>query len=345
MRALAKRIYAERTVSELPQWASIAERYPGTEWIDDYQSFRQSSVVREKECLIFARKRGRWLKPFHCYHQNPEFSYFSLDIAEGCYFDCVYCYLQSYLNHAALVIFVDTHSIRDELNQQSGRNLWISTGLLTDSFLAEETHPILSALTQWLPADSLLELRTKSGDTSPLEEPEIEKEKVVVSWSLNPESIARNFEYRTASLQHRLTAIRKAIALGYKIGLHLDPVFHFPGWRDEYQNLWTLLETLPKERIAFLSVGLFRYMPELGSAIRKRFPFHSILTGEFFPERDGKYHYFRPIRKEMYMAFSEWLHPWRGVAPVFWSMEPDGSMLKERNGSEEKATDITDNRR
>ena len=327
MRSLAKRVFAERAVADLPQWSLIAERYPAVEWIDDYQTFRQTTVVREKECLILARKRGRWLKPFHCYHQNPEFSYFSLDIAEGCYFDCVYCYLQNYLNHAALVVFVDTESIAAELKEHRFRNLWLSTGLLTDSFLAERAFPILSSLTQLLPADSLLELRTKSHDTRPLEDSAINKERVVVSWSLNPESIARNFEYRTPSLQDRLLAIHKAIGLGYKIGLHLDPVFHFPAWREEYQDLWVQLEKLPKERIAFLSVGLFRYMPDLGSVIRSRFPFHSILTGEFFPERDGKYHYFRPIRKEMYSAFSEWLQPWRNVAPVFWSMEPDGSLL------------------
>jgi hypothetical protein len=68
-------------------------------------------------------------------------------------------------------------------------------------------------------------------------------------------------------------------------------------------------------------------MPELKATIRKRFPFHSILTGEFFPDADGKHHYFRSIRKEMYAFFQKNLRSWKESVPVFWSMEPDGRLL------------------
>ena len=320
------RFYAERAILDLPEHSKVIGRYPDLEWIDDVRSFRRANMQREKECVIFARKRGAWLKPFHCYDNNA-YRYLSLDVAEGCLFDCVYCYLQSYLNHGALVLFVDTTNLLRELRHQSEGNLWISTGLLSDSLLAESYFPILPEISKSIPPNSVLEVRSKSGDLSCLRSPEIERHSVVVAWSLNPDCIVRGYEYGTAALRQRLNAAREAVALGYRVAFHFDPVFYFSGWKKAYEQLFHELEAVPSAGIAFLSVGLFRYMPELGTIIRKRFPFHPVLAGEFFRDKDGKYHYLRLLRKEMYQEFSAWLQPWKELVPIFRSMEPDARLL------------------
>ena len=308
--------FAERTVEN----EYIRDHFPNMELIDDYQAFRRENMQREKDCVIFARKRGRWIKPFHCY-SNPAYRYFSLDLAEGCRFDCVYCYLQTYLNHGALVLFVNTDSLVTELTELSAGNNWVSTGLLSDSLLSENYFPTLSVISKHVPQGTILELRSKSSDVEIVADPSIKRSQIVLSWSLNPQVIANNFEYRAAPLADRLRAANRAIELGYRVGFHLDPIFHFEGWRESYAELMESLEQFPKNRVAFLSIGLFRYMPDLGTMIRRRFPMHPILTEEFFTDVDGKYHYFRPIRKQMYAAFSEWLRVWD--IPVFWSMEPE----------------------
>ncbi|HJZ13296.1 MAG TPA: hypothetical protein VJ521_14165 [Acidobacteriota bacterium] len=313
--------FAEKTLANDPAFLSIFAGLPDLEWIDDYQSFRRQTIVQEKRCVVFARKRGAWLKPFHCY-DNPKFTYLSLDIAEGCLFDCVYCYLQTYLNHGALVLFVDIDQLQGELRRLEGGNYWISTGLLSDSFLAESFYPVMARISQWIPLNSTLELRSKSGEVHSLADPGIKRDSVVVAWSLNPQPVAATYEYRAASLECRLRAAREALDLGYRVAFHFDPVFYFEGWRDAYAKLFEEIRDFPPKRVAFLSIGLFRYMPDLGAMIRKRFPFHPVLTQEFFPDADGKYHYFRAIRKEMYRNFCVWLEPWKDV-PVFWSMEPD----------------------
>jgi DNA repair photolyase len=319
--------FAEKSLRHLPE-LRISARYPLVEWIDDYHSFHMQNMTSEKSCVIFATKRGRWLKPFRCYHQNQEYQYFSLDLAEGCPFDCVYCYLQSYLNHGALVLFVNVEDLKIELQQYKQGNLWISTGLLTDSLISEKYFRVLPEICNLIPKGSVLELRSKSVDIQVLNVPEITRDNIVVSWSLSPEPIDSHYEYRTARLNERLDAARNAIALGYRIGFHFDPVFHFSNWKQSYENLFEAIQSFPLDRIAFLSLGLFRYMPELGTVIRKRFPHHSLLTGEFFVDIDGKYHYFREIRKEMYKAFSNWLTPWKERVPIFWSMEPDERLLE-----------------
>jgi spore photoproduct lyase len=317
----------EEALRELPEGKSVAEKYPELEWISDYKSLRFGSSRAEKQAVIFARKRGAWLKPFHCYHQNAEYSYYSLDVAEGCLFDCVYCYLQSYLTQQSLVLFLRDANLERELQQCTERNLWISTGLLSDSLLAEKYYPLLPALSRVLPKRAILDLRTKSDDVSVLANPEICRDQIVVSWSVNPDNIARQYEYRAPSTEARLKAARHALDLGYRIGWHLDPVFHFSGWENVYADLLKQIEAVNSDRVAFISVGLFRYMPDLGSVIRRRFPNHAMLSGEFFPDRDGKYHYLRGIRKEIYRSFERWLTPWRGKLPIFWSMEPDDSLV------------------
>ncbi len=311
----------------MSEFVEIAARYPQLEWIEDYKTFRRDSTTHEKKCLIFARKRGAWLKPFHCY-DNPAYRFLSLDLAEGCLFDCVYCYLQSYLNHTALVLFVGKEALLSELSSLRSTRSWISTGLLSDSLLAERHLPLLPEISRHVPEDSVLELRSKAVDLHALRNPEILRDRVVVSWSLNPPEIVRTYEYGTASLEERLAAARNAIALGYRIAFHLDPLFYFDGWKEAYRGLFQALDPFPRERFAFLSLGLFRYMPALGTIIRKRFPYHPVLSGEFFPDEDGKYHYFRSIRKEMYATFAEWLKGWANI-PVFWSMEPDARLISK----------------
>jgi DNA repair photolyase len=317
---------AEQGLRDWDDFHQILKHHPDLKWIDDYQTFQKETMHREKQCVIFARKRGAWLKPFHCYHQNHESRHFSLDLAEGCGFDCVYCYLQSYLNSGALVLFVNRDGLEAELQSLGSDHVWISTGILTDSLLAEEQHPMMAWLSHRLPEQATLELRTKSANVGILNDPEISRKQLVIAWSLSPESVVTNYEYGSSTLTQRIDAARRALELGYRIAFHFDPVFHFEGWREAYSKLFSDLQEYRSENIAFLSIGLFRYMPDLGSIIRKRFPYHPILTEEFFPAQDGKYHYLRSIRKEMYAQFHAWLRPWN--VPVLWSMEPENELIR-----------------
>ncbi|MCI0603263.1 hypothetical protein L0156_09635 [bacterium] len=326
--------YAEESIRGLPEYAEVAARYPYLQWIQDYQSFRKQNMVQEKKSLIFARKRGAWLKPFHCY-DHAAYRFLSLDLAEGCLFDCVYCYLQSYLNHGALVLFLGIESLLIELSNLDSQRSWISTGLLSDSLLAESQFPFLRKISRHIPAGSVLELRSKATDLTGLADPEIVRDRIVVSWSLNPPEIVQTHEYGTSLLEERLNAASEAVRLGYQIAFHLDPVFYFDGWKESYAKLFNSLEQFPKNRLAFLSIGLFRYMRDLGAVIRRRFPYHPVLAGEFFPGEDGKYHYFRAIRKEMYEAFSMWLAKWKEI-PIFWSMEPDMGIISKSQISKNK---------
>jgi len=62
--------------------------------------------------------------------------------------------------------------------------------------------------------------------------------------------------------------------------------------------------------IIWISIGSFRYMPDLKWHILKRFPGTNIFDGEFVTGLDGKQRYFKPIRVEMYAKLSERLIKW-----------------------------------
>ncbi|HEY7159857.1 MAG TPA: hypothetical protein VH815_01295, partial [Acidobacteriota bacterium] len=264
---MTTKFFAEQCLRDSADFNHILKQHPDLKWIEDYQTFQKETMHREKRCVIFAQKRGAWLKPFHCYHQNYDSRYLSLDLAEGCGFDCVYCYLQTYLNSGALVLFVNRNGLETELQNLGSAPAWISTGILTDSLLAEEHYPMIAWLSRRLPDEATLELRTKSANVEILNAPQISRKQLVVAWSLSPETVVTNYEYGTSTLTQRMAAARRALELGYRIAFHFDPVFHFEGWQGAYSKLFSDLQEFSSERIAFLSIGLFRYMPNLGSVI------------------------------------------------------------------------------
>jgi len=58
-----------------------------------------------------------------------------------------------------------------------------------------------------------------------------------VRFSLNAQSVARNFEGGTASVSARLDAMRKMAWAGYPVGLTIAPIMPVENWRGEYREL------------------------------------------------------------------------------------------------------------
>ena len=67
-----------------------------------------------------------------------------------------------------------------------------------------------------------------------------------------------------------------------------------------------IYEVVPQESIAWISLGTFRFPPNLKTIATKRFPKSKIFYGEFIPA-NGKMRYFRPLREEIYGKMREWI--------------------------------------
>src|SRR5881409_2856892 len=95
-----------------------------------------------KHCLILARHLGRFLKG--CPGAGAEicYNYFVVNLASNCHMECTYCFLQSYLNNPALLVFTNVEEMLAEVEQSvsraPGRLFRIGTGELADSLALDD---------------------------------------------------------------------------------------------------------------------------------------------------------------------------------------------------------------
>ena len=148
--------------------------------------------------------------------------------------------------------------------------------------------------------NAILELKTKSAVVDPILNCN-HKQKTVVSWSLNSETIINQQEHKTARLYERLDALKKVTEAGYLVGLHFDPVILHDNWEKEYQQLiFKTIKATNINQIAWISLGSLRFNPEMKQKIEENFPAATITHAEMILGDDGKMRYPKPLRLRVY---------------------------------------------
>jgi spore photoproduct lyase len=152
-----------------------------------------------------------------------------------------------------------------------------------------------------------LELKTKSANVDHILNID-HNGRTVMAWSLNPDSLIKEIEFYTPSLNERLKAAKKAQEAGYKLAFHFDPIVYYDNWQQEYKALIEkLLAIIEPDNIAWISLGTFRYSQGLKEIIQKRFPEDNLTRAEMVRCRDTKMRYVRKIRQDMYTKMKTWL--------------------------------------
>jgi spore photoproduct lyase len=227
--------------------------------------------------------------------------------------DCSYCVLQGYLNNPLLTLYTNWDDLLREINgflSIDRPSLFrLGTGELSDSLALESPFPFSKFLIPFFAErhNAILELKTKSVNVGPLL-PLNHRGRTVISWSLNPTKMIEREERRTAPLKERISAARDCQEKGYPLGFHFDPLIYHEGWEKEYQEtIHQLFKEIDPKRVVWISLGGFRYPPDLKAIAEERFPKTGMFLGELFPGRDGKFRYLREIRTEMYQKMVRWL--------------------------------------
>lgn len=298
--------------------------------IQDKKSFLDEAATispeRGKRTLWLTLFKGPLLKP--CPATGESYTccrYWTINAQLNCPLDCTYCILQSFLNFPLITIFVNIEDVLKEIDQllasQPKRLFRMGTGELTDSLALDPiTHLNEMLIRHCYGKKMILEIKTKTDSIQHL--PKIEKRNIIVSWSLNPEDLIKNEEFKSAPAQSRLKAAREVLKKGYRLGFHFDPLLMTADWGKKYGQLIDLLtRTIPEEEVLWVSLGSFRYPSSLKSIIDKRFPNSRIVTGEFVRGADGKMRYFRPERTILYQTIHEKLRErWKNVF-IYFCME------------------------
>lgn len=285
-------------------------------------------LAHGKRQLLLTRHKGDFLKKCPGSDGQVCCNYFVINFASHCPMDCTYCYLQDYLaDNPALKVFSNIDDLLRESRELLSRHrtsfFRIGTGEITDSLaldsligFAAETVPFFAEQ-----KNVLLELKTKSDCVDGLLglDP---KDRVVVSWSMNPQRVIDADESLTASFEERLNAAVRCQEAGYKLGFHFDPMVEYPGWEADYRAMVESIFTrIDAKRVAWLSMGVVRMTPSLKSIVRQRFPETRILSGEQILCPDGKMRYFQPMRVRMYRKMLEWIREASPVVFVYLCME------------------------
>jgi spore photoproduct lyase len=190
------------------------------------------------------------------------------------------------------------------------RSYRFCTGEFTDSLIYDQQFGVSQRLIQLFrdQTKSCLELKTKTADLERLMELD-HGGRTVLSFSVNAPAIAESLEPLAAPLISRLAAAGRAASFGYPIGLHFDPIVHHQGWRAGYGATIDLIDQfVPWDRIAWISLGCFRYLAPLKNALLTANP-SELFNEEFTRGHDGKLRYPRPLRQLLYQGLLERLRP------------------------------------
>ncbi len=287
----------------------------------------QSPVDQGKKVLFLTRNRGRFIRQCPGTEYYTCCNYMILHVGTFCTMDCAYCILQSYFHPPVLQFFVNHTDMTAALDEwfAQPRLTRIGTGEYTDSLIWEEVYPLSEMLISAFAGQhrAVLELKTKTVNIASLLDLRHQR-KTIMAWSLNTLQVVAAEERRTAGIHARLAAAEKCQKAGYPLAFHFDPLIVYPGWEKEYQEVIALLfSRIDPDNIVWISLGSFRFMPDLKPVVEKRFGQSKIVYGEFVRGIDGKMRYFKPLRIRMYRRIVEMIRRLAPGVTLYFCMEDD----------------------
>lgn len=285
-------------------------------------------IDRGKQALFLTTQKGRFFKKCPGTKGLLCCNYYVINFATNCHLDCSYCILQGYYeNNPCITFFVNVDDLFEQLAQtfaaEPQRQYRVGTGEFTDSLAMDEITGFASLIVPFFAnqPNATLELKTKADTVAALLNLD-HRGRTSVAWSVNTPRMITSEEPKTATLDERLRAAQHCQAAGYQIGFHFDPIFVYPGWEREYYHVVErLFDAVRPEHISWISLGGFRYAPELKPIIRSRFPQSRIVTGEFVPCPDGKMRYFKSLRLKIYHSLLAKIKQFGKHIPVYLCME------------------------
>lgn len=325
-----KKIVVERGAEGAPLTDRVLKTFSRLpiEWVDqDPVFFGKKSILESKKILFLTRFKGELIKPCPGTKEYICCGYRILHIGTNCPIDCSYCILQAYFNQPYTRLFVNTDELFRQLkafvDNHPGEIVRLGTGEFTDSLALDPLTDFSRLLFEELAAypQVVVELKTKTKATQNLFRSRPLKN-VIISWSLNPEEVIRKEERGAASLRDRLEAAEDCQDKGYLLGFHFDPIFYYPGWEEAYfQTVESLFRRIKADRIAWISLGCFRFIPALKSIIQHRSPKSDYIYQEFIPALDKKMRYVQPLRVDIYRKMVQWIKGRGKEIPVYLCME------------------------
>lgn len=258
----------------------------------------------------------------------------TLDAVESCGFDCSYCSIQSFYNQNKIGFDKDFKKKLDNLKLDPNQTYHIGTGQSSDSLMWGNQDGILDALFKFARNNPnvILEFKTKSNNIKYFCENEVPKN-IIVTWSLNTQTIIKNEEHLTATLEERLQSARTLANKGILVGFHFHPIVQYENYLSDYKDIYeNIQELFLSKEVVLISFGTLTFIKPVIKKLRKRELKTKILQMPF-ETINGKQSYSLEVKKEMFKHAYESFKLWHGKVYFYLCME-DNSLWKEVFGYE-----------
>ncbi len=246
----------------------------------------------------------------------------TLDAVESCGFDCSYCSIQSFYNENKIIFDSNFSDKLKNLEINPDEIYHIGTGQSSDSLLWGDRYGVLSSLVEFANRykNVILELKTKSKNIEFLLNNEIPKN-IIVTWSLNPQTVINYEEHLTASLEERLDSAKKVADRGIKVGFHFHPIIYYKDYKKDYKYIFDkLLTNFTPNQVILISFGTLTFIKPVLKKIRNR-DFKSKILQMPLIDAKGKFSYPQEIKEEMFKFAYESLKPWHKKLFFYLCME------------------------
>lgn len=329
-----QQVFYEREIAGGSFLMMLRKKLPGAHFneISSYRDYCQRHVFTladyndRRKMLFIIREQYDFFLHCPCSKLSQPCGYHIMNAGMGCGFDCVYCYLQGYVNAPGIVLPGNLDEILEKFRDYYHSGMRLGTGQFTDSLfldgLTEFSEKIIRYFQKF--PDICFEFKTKSNCISGVLSVPASRN-IIISWSLNPGKICESLESGTATLQERLEAARKCADAGYRVGFHFDPIVYYSGWDADYQEVVkNIFAAVPEASIAWISLGCLRMTLKLRQVIEQRFPQAEILLAEQIIGYDGKIRYPEKIRRQIYQMMINSIRGFSLQVPVYLCMEDHG---------------------
>ena len=322
---------------------SICGKYPEAEIIKQFDTPHSRIKISGKTRLSRHRKGKRTLVigellqavRFSEEEGNTCPNYWHFSPYGFCPYGCHYCYLAGTVGvrfSPSVKVYVNLPEMLEKVANvadNAGRPTSFYVGKLQDAlaldpltgyskimvpFFAEHPYARLVMLTKSAAVGNLLGLPHKG--------------RTILSWTLNPPSIVRDFESNTPSTEDRIRAMIKCAQAGYPIRAVIMPLIPVDRWQDIYSRfLAHLLHRVKLERLTLGGICSYRGAYDL--MCQKIKTDNAIVRNlEGIKSRDGRLRYPLERRVEMYQHLIENAQSHQSDIPIALCLEEEEAWLQ-----------------
>lgn len=241
---------------------------------------RKKDRVRRQQSSLFqpsAEKsapryllRKRYSNFIHFFDKTPPGivcpHFFILAHANGCPYECQYCYLSLTLRHyPEPTVFSNTARMFQEVREwllAEDRPSVLNCGELSDGLAWDDSTELSRNLIPLFAAQNRHQLLflTKSTNISNLLEM-TPCPQVVVSFSINAEEVARRYEKKSPPPLKRLEAACRLREAGWRVRVRLDPIIPIENWETHYREIAAAINPVQPEVVTLGTLRFFKTLP------------------------------------------------------------------------------------